>query len=98
MVSKKVFTVCQPALHDMAKGVFTNKKDLFDAIKQLTEVDKVEFKDVLGYDKKKFNYPNLLNLLSVSHIGDAFRLKLIKGDSIRIIEIRVMQTNKTFNI
>lgn len=90
----KVFVVSQPALNDMTRGVYTNKKDFFDSINSIEGVDQIVFRDVLKYEQKKFNYSNIRILLNILMIGDSFRLKInFNDDTSKIIEVSVRKTN-----
>lgn len=93
-MTKRVFTVAQAALHNVVKAVYTNKKDLYDALTSISGVERIEFKDVLGYENKKFNYFNVLQLLKVQEVNDSFRL-IIKfdDDTTSTIEIAIKETN-----
>lgn len=94
-MTKRVFTVAQAALHNIVKAVYTNKKDLYDALTKIQGVNRIEFKDVLGYENKKFNYFNVLQLLKVQEVNDSFRLSIYFDDAtISTIEIAIKETNK----
>lgn len=94
MASSKVFTIAQPALHKLVRGVFTNKKDLFETFSTNQNIEKIEFKDVMKYENKKFNYFNVLQLLKVLVVGDSFTLRLTMTDkTVKIVEVSLHNTN-----
>lgn len=94
-MSKKIFTVAQASLYNLVKSVFTNKQDLYNALTSFSNIEIIEFKDVLGYEKKKFNYYNVLQLLKVQEIDDSFRIKITFVDkTTATLEIAIKETNK----
>ncbi|BBI90721.1 hypothetical protein [Tenacibaculum phage PTm5] len=83
----------------MVKGVYTNKQDFVDAILNIPDISLIQFKDVLGYEQKKFNYHNVRNLLNISHINDCFMLKIfMNDDTVRVLEVVIKMTNTKLDI
>lgn len=97
--AKRIYTVSQPAMRNMSKGVYTDKKSFYEHIVDIPDVERVDFKDVLAYENKKFNYFNIRKLLTILEVGDSFRLKLHhKNDTVRILEVTVQKTNSPIDI
>lgn len=77
MGHKIFYVVSKSAISGSVKGVYTNKKDLFDDLIKIPKIEKIEFKHVLDYEKKTFNYSNVLNLLKTLNPDDSCHFKFI---------------------
>jgi hypothetical protein len=67
-----------PAMINICKGVYTNKKMLFTAIDIYANSigAKVSFSGALTYENKKFSYNNVQRLLKTMLVNESFALKL----------------------
>lgn len=72
------YTVALPAMMNICKGVYTNKKILYATIADYASTYKatVFFQGALGYETKKFNYNNVQRLLKAILVGESFAVKL----------------------
>ena len=93
---KTCYTLAKPALINVVKGVFTNKKLLYSTlIEYATTINaELSFSGAFKYENKKFNYANLNKLLNSILVNESFLVRLIT-DTQQIVLFEV--TLKTFN-
>lgn len=96
MKNKVCYTMSKPALTEINCGVFTNKKILFESIKeQFAESKDISFFGVLEYEKKTFNYYNLGLLLNTLKPTESFSIRVTNENGmIFIYEITIQLYNK----
>lgn len=94
--NRKCYTICKTTLDgDMAQGVYTNRKKLYDKLMELgNNATMIKFSGVISYENKKFNYTNLLQLLNVILVGEKFFIYIIdKENKLHIYEIKKFEQN-----
>ena len=71
------YTVSLPAMINICRAVYTNKKILYDSINIYSEKynAKINFQGAFGYETRKFTYNNLQKLLKTILPGESFALK-----------------------
>lgn len=81
---------------DMVRGVYTNRKTLFDAINNLEKNKKqILFMGLMTYENKKFNYSNLVEILNILLPGEKFFINIIDDKNIlHVYEIKKFELNK----
>lgn len=84
---------------DVAKGVFTNKKILYDAVQSICKnCSLITFSGIIKYESKTVNYTNMLKLLNILLVNESFYVNIVDNDdSIRTFEIKKLEQNKLFN-
>ena len=108
---KKLFTIAkrggseeQNTNPSIVRGVYTNKKLLFEVIESTViknGFDDVSFVDVYGYGDKKFNYQNVSAIVRVLNVNDSFSLKLTNSKTGETVTIEITlfhQNQETFSL
>lgn len=94
---KTCYSIAKPGMVNLVKGVFTNKKLLFDAINDVAikKSAEISFIGTFNYENKKFNYSNMNKLLNSILVNEGFSLQIKSPTgSISNIEITLQQVNK----
>lgn len=96
---KTCYTISKPGMQQLVKGVFTNKKFLFEELHKMTKTNnaKISFYGVLKYENKKFNYFNVRALLSSMAVNESIGIKISTSDNVSsIYEISIHNYNQLF--
>lgn len=94
-----ILSVANPNGIDPVRGVYTNKKILFDSMESIFKengYDDISFNEIYGYNDKKFNYANVTAIVRTLKVNESFSLKLTKsktGESI-IVNISSLMSNE----
>lgn len=93
---KTCYSIAQPGMVNLVKGIFTNKKLLFDSINNYAKINNssITFIGALNYENKKFNYSNLNNLLNSILVNESFMIRISSESKSMNIEITLHQFNK----
>lgn len=96
---KSCYSVAKPGMVNLVKGIFTNKKLLFEAMNNYAmslEAD-VSFVGALNYENKKFNYSNMNKLLNSILVNESFSIQIRSKEKIMNIEITLHSFNHFYN-